>query len=152
MQFESDFAFARGGKLPGLYGGSGASGCEPAVGDEGFSVRFMWRPAGAGEVYAYLPDNTTRCGRSLGRGAWHFAPGRWTELELEVVLNRPAAADGVLRAWADGQLMVEETGVTFRTVEALTVRGIFFSTFFGGSDPSWASPRDQHADFALFAP
>lgn len=30
-------------------------------------------------------------------------------------------------------------------------RGIFFSTFFGGGDPTWATPRDVHADFAAFA-
>jgi hypothetical protein len=28
---------------------------------------------------------------------------------------------------------------------------VFFSTFFGGSDPSWATPRTQHTDFAAFA-
>jgi hypothetical protein len=41
--------------------------------------------------------------------------------------------------------------VQFRTVGSLRIDGLFFSTFFGGGDSSWASPVDQHADFAGFA-
>lgn len=151
VRFEEDFDFARGGKLPGLYGGSGASGCTPAEGDDGFSVRFMWRANGDGEAYAYLPGSNTRCGLSIGRGTWRFAPSRWTVLEQEVVVNRPGAEDGILRVWVDGEPVINETNVNYRTTDSLAVRGIFFSTFFGGSDPSWASPRDQHVDFADFA-
>jgi len=29
--------------------------------------------------------------------------------------------------------------------------GLFFSTFFGGHDPDWASPRDQYVWFSSFA-
>jgi hypothetical protein len=39
----------------------------------------------------------------------------------------------------------------YRTVADLRIDGIFFSTFYGGADPSWAPSTDQHADFAGFA-
>jgi len=32
----------------------------------------------------------------------------------------------------------------------LRIEGLFFSTFFGGGDASWATPRDQYADLAGF--
>jgi hypothetical protein len=35
-------------------------------------------------------------------------------------------------------------------VPQLRIRGLFFSTFFGGSDTTWATPVDQAADFANF--
>jgi hypothetical protein len=32
----------------------------------------------------------------------------------------------------------------------LHIDGVFFSTFFGGNDTSWASPANQTIDFAGF--
>ena len=37
-----------------------------------------------------------------------------------------------------------------RTTDTLQIRGIFFSTFFGGGDPTLATPADACADFAAF--
>jgi len=45
----------------------------------------------------------------------------------------------------------QTTGLTLRTVDDLKIEGVIFSTFFGGGDQSWATPRDQYADFAVFA-
>jgi len=56
--FPSDFDYVKGGKLPGIVGGSdGCSGCkrtEP-LRSECFSARFMWGPNGQGYPYLYLP-------------------------------------------------------------------------------------------------
>lgn len=38
-----------------------------------------------------------------------------------------------------------------RSVPAFGFTGIFFSTFFGGHDPSWATPKDQYMWFKGFA-
>jgi polysaccharide lyase-like protein len=35
----------------------------------------------------------------------------------------------------------------YRVVDNVLVTGLMFSTFFGGHDPSWASPRMQSAFF-----
>lgn len=156
VRFDPGFAFVKGGKLPGLYGGAGPSGGKPVTGRNGFSTRFMWRHGGAGEAYAYYANKREpKYGESIGRGAWYFQPGRWTVLEQEVVLNRPGHADGRLRVWVNGREVVDKGGMMYRTVPDVGVDGLFFSTFFGGSNASWASPREQRirfADFRLYRP
>ena len=150
VRFPEDFDFVKGGKLPGLFGGVGNSGGNIPDGTDGFSTRFMWRRQGEGEVYAYLPTSET-FGTSIGRGAWSFQPGVWHRLEQEVILNHPNRSDGHIRVWVDGRQVIDQGGLTFRTVEELKIDGVFFSTFFGGGDPSWATPRNVYVDFADFA-
>jgi hypothetical protein len=149
VRFPEGFDFVKGGKLPGLYGGAGNSGGEIPDGSDGFSTRYMWRTDGAGEVYAYLPTSQEN-GTSLGRGCWSFAPGTWTSIRQRVRLNTPDESDGRISVWQDDRLVLDRGGLQFRTGDALRVDGLFFSTFFGGGDSSWASPVDQHADFAEF--
>jgi hypothetical protein len=148
LRLGEGFAFARGGKLPGLFGGQAPSGCGAADLARGFSARLMWRAGGEGELYLYAPDRAVRCGDSIGGGSFRLTPGRWAEISQEVVLNRPGAADGVIRLWVDGQRVLERGGLTLRTDATTRVDGLMFSSFFGGADASWASPRDQFADFA----
>ena len=52
--------------------------------------------------------------------------------------------------WLNGVPVLDETGLTFRSDPELRIDGLFFSTFFGGGDASWATPREQYADFADF--
>jgi hypothetical protein len=150
VRLADSFAFVKGGKLPGFYGGRMIGGGHIPDGTDGFSTRFMWRAGGAGEVYAYLPSSVT-WGTSLGRGSFRFATGRWQCLEQELSLNAPGRADGVVRVWLDDRPVFAQEHLTFRTTPALRIEGVFFSTFFGGNDVSWASPVDTHADFADFA-
>jgi hypothetical protein len=150
VRFPPDFDFVKGGKLPGLYGGSVTGGRDIPDGTDGFSTRYMWRAGGEGEVYAYLPTSEEH-GTSLGRGCWSFTPGRWTSIRQRVVLNGPGRSDGRVTVWQDGRQVFESAGLEFRTTGDLRIEGLFFSTFFGGSDTSWASPVDQYADFAGFA-
>lgn len=147
VRFSPGFDFALGGKLPGLAGGEAPRGCGAAELARGFSARLMWRAQGAGELYLYAPDRAARCGDSLGRGAWHFVPMRWADIAQEVILNRPGAADGVVRIWVDGRRVLERRDLMLRETAEVRVNGVLFATFFGGNDPRWASPRDQWADF-----
>jgi hypothetical protein len=150
VRFAPGFDFVKGGKLPGLYGGTEVSGGRIPDGTNGFSTRFMWRTGGQGEVYAYLPSST-EFGTSLGRGSFSFTPGKWHCLEQQVVLNDPGVANGIVRAWLDGALVYENRALVYRTARSLQIEGVFFSTFFGGGDASWAPNRDWTADFAHFA-
>ncbi len=149
VRFEKGFDFVKGGKLPGLYGGRVTSGRKIPDGTNGFSTRYMWRAGGAGEVYAYLPTSVAH-GTSLGRGSWVWPTDVWTEVQQQVTLNHPGQADGAVRVWLNGVLVLTQTGLTFRSDAGLQIDGVFFSSFFGGGDASWASPRDQYADFADF--
>jgi hypothetical protein len=150
VRFPADFDFVKGGKLPGFYGGSQISGGHIPDGTNGFSTRFMWRTGGQGEVYAYLPSST-RFGSSLGRGSWSFARGKWQCIEQELKLNTPGEPNGFVHVWLDGEPVFQTEQLLFRTAASLRVEGVFFSTFFGGGDASWAPPSDTYADFAAFA-
>lgn len=147
VRFAEGFDFVKGGKLPGLYGGEAPSGGEAVDGESGFSMRLMWREEGQGELYPYVVD---REGESLGRGAWRFPTGRWVTVEQELELNDPGKANGVARVWIDGEPVLEQDDLVFRTVPELTIDGLMFSTFFGGTGGEWRTPRDQHVDFAAF--
>jgi hypothetical protein len=150
VRFFEDFQFALGGKLPGLCGGHVFSGGRVPDGTNGFSTRYMWREHGDGELYLYSP-RCSRFGDSIGSGAWRFVPGRWYCLEQHVVLNTPGLADGRVRVCVDGRQVLDAADLLFRTVSTLQITAICFSTFFGGGDPSWASPISTAADFAGFA-
>lgn len=150
VRFPYDFDFVKGGKLPGLYGGTVTSGRHIPNGENGLSTRYMWRAGGAAEVYAYLPTSVAH-GTSLDRGAWHWAPGRWMCAEQAVRLNTPGRSDGTVTVFIDGRQVMSAHGLEFRTADTLHIEGVFFSTFFGGSDTTWATPREQYADFAAFA-
>ena len=149
VRFDDGFDFARGGKLPGLFGGTDNAGCAPASG-RGFSTRYMWSREGMGLLYAYFADRQTRCGTPMGRGTFRFEPGRWHRIQQHLVLNRIGQADGRISIWFDGRLVFLASNLMVRDRGDVAIEGLMFSTFFGGSDPSWASPRDQSIAFRNF--
>jgi hypothetical protein len=118
VRFADGFEFAKGGKLPGLFGGDvrkgrdkipdGLSAGDTPDGKNGFSTRYMWRAEGAGELYAYVrPEcRENRTGKPFKYGvSWKFEgcppfmPGRWYCLEQRVKLNRPGHSDGEIQVW-----------------------------------------------------
>lgn len=149
LRFAPGFDFARGGKLPGLFGGQGHSGGRIPDGSDGFSLRLMWRERGQGEIYAYLPTSRGH-GSSLLRGRFAFTPGRWHAVEQQVRLNTPGRDDGYIRLRLDGREAGVATGLRFRDVPLLRLDGVFVETFFGGNDDSWAARADTHIDLAEF--
>jgi hypothetical protein len=151
VRFADNFGWNKGGKLPGLFGGTCCSGgCVPD-GTNGFSTRYMWRPRGAGEVYAYLDMPSAGHGISIGRGSWVFKTGDWYCIEQAVHLNDPAASDGTITVWVNDSEVLHATGLKFRTIATLQIEGIFFSTFYGGDDATWGAPTTTAADFGAFA-
>ncbi|XP_041378355.1 uncharacterized protein LOC121390574 [Gigantopelta aegis] len=162
IYFAPNFDFVRGGKLPGLYGGSNhCSGGRHS--DDCFSTRFMWRSHGDGEVYAYISPRDEQVpgfcddkhcnsvyGYSLGRGDWRFRRGEWQNIAQYVKLNTPGRTDGVIRVWFNHKLVYEEENVSIRQTDSVKIDGIFFSTFFGGGDSSWASTRDTFTCYKNF--
>jgi len=151
VRFEEDFDFAKGGKLPGLYAGEAPSGGEKVSGKDGWSVRLMWRKEGEGELYEYIYNKKGKYGLSVGRGSFTFPRGRWVDVDLEVVLNEAGRRNGEARLWIDGRPVIEQDDIVYSIEDADHLEGgLMFSTFFGGSSDSWASPKDQHVDFADF--
>ncbi|KAG9121294.1 hypothetical protein FRC07_002789 [Ceratobasidium sp. 392] len=173
--FEKGFQFVKGGKLPGLYGGTNdeeATGCSGGRGRATcWSLRYMWRTAGAGELYAYLPTDAntvnkaaacheggkknTSCdldyGWSLGRGTWKWNPGSWQTIAQKITLNDIGKANGSVETYLDGRKVHTVDGIMIRTRKNAMPRGAMIQSFFGGHDPSWAPSQDQNAYFADFS-
>ncbi|ODN94816.1 alginate lyase [Cryptococcus wingfieldii CBS 7118] len=155
--FDSGFQFNKGGKLPGLYGGTSLSAAKSCSGgrqnDRGdcFSARLMWRTNGAGEIYDYLPvsytDSDSGYGESIDRGAFTWATGEWVTVANRVKLNDVGSANGEQEITINGESKISITGVTFATKDNTKIYGIMAQTFFGGHDSDWASPQDQKAYF-----
>jgi len=169
--FPKGFAFQKGGKLPGIYGGNSA---EEAVSCSGgrrssacFSARLMWRGEGAGEFYTYLPptfaankkvcnvkpqsDCNPTYGASVGRGSFRFATGEWTTVSERVRLNDVGKSNGELELFVNGKSVINVSGLVLRDSGAGKMRGLQMQTFFGGSSPDFASPKNQDVFFSDFS-
>ncbi|XP_046380040.2 uncharacterized protein LOC124151565 [Haliotis rufescens] len=162
VYFDKSFDFRRGGKLPGLFGGwTNCSGGRHS--DNCFSTRFMWRADGDGEVYGYIQDKTHQIdgfcdhvvcnsikGYSMGRGKWRFQRGVWQNIAQSVRLNTPGKTDGSIKVWYNGKLVFTIDQLNIRAKASVDLDGIFFSTFFGGRDSTWAPTHDCYSYFKNF--
>jgi hypothetical protein len=169
--FPEGFEFNKGGKLPGLYGGTSASEAKSCSGgrrsDECFSARLMFRENGMGEMYTYLPPsysaNQAVCnippystcnptyGASVGRGSFTFKPGVRTTVTERVRLNGVGQQDGELEVFVNGQSVINVKGLVLRPSGSGSIYGMQMQTFFGGHSPEYASPVDQNAFFSDFS-
>jgi len=170
--FDKGFAFNKGGKLPGLYGGtslSAAAGCSGGnARDDCFSARMMWRKEGAGELYLYLPPSAkgknkpavcspsnTSCdhgyGWSLGTGKWTWKTGAWQTIAQKVTMNDIGKSNGEIVVYIDGKVVYTASGIQIRTQKNSVPQGIMVQSFFGGHDATWASPKDQSAYFSDYS-
>lgn len=77
VRFAPDFDFAKGGKLPGLFGGEAPRGCLPEELSLGFSARLMWRAQGGGSFTCTLPAAARAAGTASAAapGASFPVPG-----------------------------------------------------------------------------
>ncbi|USN58569.1 MAG: hypothetical protein H6767_00100 [Candidatus Peribacteria bacterium] len=58
--------------------------------------------------------------------------------------------DGLLVVYVDGQEVYRNESMVYRETDDLVVDSVLFSTFFGGSDPTWATPVDTKTYFKNF--
>ncbi len=153
LKFDDGFEFVKGGKIPGFAGGAANTGGEKPDGSDGFSARMMWRGAGKVVQYLYHPDQPTIYGEDLDwvlGGQRVFEPGSWHRVEHRVVMNTPGMSNGLVQAWFDGELALDQQGIRFRDVSDFAIDIFYFSTFFGGSGASWAPTSDQYVTFDDF--
>ena len=140
VRFEDGFDFVKGGKLPGLIGGTGNTGGNRPNGSDGWSGRMMWRRGGDAVQYVYHPDQPGIYGEDF-RWERRFEPGRWHTVEHRFVMNDPRKHDGILQAWFDGQEALYVDDLRFRDVDSFAIDQFYTSTFFGGGDSTWRRPR-----------
>jgi len=154
--FPPEFDFVRGGKLPGLYGGSAPRGGASTDKGDGFSARIMWRENG--EIFQYVywvqKDSNKKWGDDLplvnleaNLEPFKFTRGEWHTLMTRIVMNTPGENDGNITTWFDGKLALSTSGI-FRSKDFnFGIDTFAFTTFFGGNDESWAPKKDEVAYF-----
>jgi hypothetical protein len=153
VRFAPGFDFVKGGKLPGFAGGAANTGGNKPSGRDGWSARMMWREGGHVVQYVYHVDQPTMYGEDFDwnvGGQRVFRPGTWHRVEHRVVINTPGQRDGIVQGWFDGAMALDRRGIRFRDVDAFAIDAFYFSTFFGGSDPTWAAAKDEYVYFDQF--
>ncbi len=158
--FPLGFDFVKGGKLPGLSGGTSPGGGKKSDGSDGFSARIMWREQGQIFKYMYWMERAPekRWGDDL---AWvdingnnkplHFIPGQWHTLKTEIVMNTPGLRDGKITSWFDGKLALLQQGAFRAEGATFRIDNFNFTTFFGGNTPDWAPIKDEVVYFSDFS-
>jgi hypothetical protein len=150
--FEPGFQFIRGGKLPGLGPNNPTTGCQ-STSVAGWSVRLMWRSNGSVQNYVYGQDRPNPCGNGEVSSDTVFTTGQWHAVEIDVQLNSGKGIyDGHVITQVDSVIVLESKEIRLRdsmTEDSLISR-FMFSTFFGGSDISWAPSKPVYARFDNF--
>jgi hypothetical protein len=107
-------------------GGAGADGVT------GYSARVDVANNNIPGFYVYdLPAQAY--GRGVRWAAPRLAPGVWHTVKLEIAMNTPGVANGVLKATLDGVPVFTASAITFRTSPLLHVGSAWFDIYYGGS-------------------
>jgi len=146
IRFDDNYDFSRGGKIPGLAGGSAPTGCVTTSGD-GFSARLMWRQAGRLIGYMYDIDKSEECGTPLMTN-FNFKVNQWHKVKQRVKLNTGRNRDGEVQVWVDGMEQVNTKRPLMAEAPNRRIDVVLFHSFFGGSTTDWAPSRDVTISFS----
>ncbi len=170
VKFKRGFDFVKGGKLPGLAGGTAPTGNAPANGINGWTARMMWRTEHVGKpgkpkekttgVMSYAKFHRSgydHAGRIEDETMFiddhgqftEFTSNRWYDIQQRIRMNTPWQSNGILQIWVDGQLVVDKQDVFFRKNYDLGIDKLYFCTFFGGGY-DWRTSKYETAYFDNF--
>jgi len=167
IEFHAGYDFSTGGKLPGLVGlnkdlkkangnqvypdGCNAEGQGP---DEGFSLRSMFRENGRAIGYFYHQGNPLLngyCGEEIdymhNGEPFSFTPGVSYYVETYAQMNDAHQANGIVRIWVNGQLVLERTDMVLGESRIYDINHMMFYFWHGGSSSSWAPSVDSLMSF-----
>lgn len=155
IMFERGFNFVKGGKLPGLSGGSNPGG--GADSSKGFSARIMWRENGQIEQYVYHPGREGNWGRDLffhnlsskNLELMKFKPGVWHTVKTKIKIKNEFSwkNEGYIVSWLDGKLAIFQAVKLKEWEEKYGIDNLNFCTFFGGNTPEWAPIKEEKVYF-----
>ena len=96
--------------------------------------------------YLYHPNQPYYYGQGF---AWNrkLSDGRWHVLRQCYVMNTVGKSNGIMRAWLDGERVINRTNFVFRLKNDVHVSHLVWSVFRGGATLDWAGKRDGHVDF-----
>ena len=170
VRFAPGFDFVRGGKLPGLAGGTAPTGSTQATGFNGWAGRLMWRTnfngtsgqpqqlTSGGITYAkHTTSGFSGDGRQEDRNFFFnpdgnqtvFVADRWYQITQRIVMNTPGEFDGIQQVWVDGVMVINEQNIRYRLDDSFAIDQMYFSTFYGGND-DWSTSKDEEAFFDDF--
>jgi len=158
IYLEPEFDWGRknqGGKLGFGFGG-GTTPTGGQIKPDGFTSRFMWRGNGDDTariaVYSYASDRSQNIpyGDDHPMTGFDVPVGEWFTLIMEVTANSDVTiADGSLKAWANGQQLVELENIRWQSDgEEPAIEKLLFSTFYGGASIDWAPHNPTHIRFS----
>lgn len=164
VKFAEGFDFVRGGKLPGLAGGTAPTGSKPADGYNGFGARVMWRTEHDGapgapvqskaNLVQYMKHPTSgfnQDGRQEDNLYWtdsegeriEIESGRWYRITTWMRLNDVGRSNGRLKTFLDGKRVLDARRIRFRETNEMNIDVFYFTTFFGGSKDVWGASKDE---------
>lgn len=151
LKLHSQFEFVKGGKMHGLAGGSGTTGCK-TIDPKGWSVRTVWKSGGRPILYIYHQDRSSACGDAFyPPGDFEFQRGKWYRVEVFVKMNtRVGSADGRAKLYIDGEKLIDIQNLNLSGNNNINIDTFLFSTFYGGSNDSWSPSKNTHAYFDNF--
>jgi hypothetical protein len=149
--FQDGFDFVKGGKLPGLAGGTGNTGGLIPNGYDGWSVRFMFKEHGSLCAYIYSVKMEGQFGDKEffkhSGNLIYLKTGTWNTITLNLTMNSPDKEDGIVLCKVNGTEALALDSACFRKTYGLKIDHLLFSCFMGGDDASYAPKQDQ---FLLF--
>ena len=176
VRVSSEFNYVRGGKLPGLVGGTNPRGGMREKESAGFSARIMWRELGALCQYVYFDESSERNhGKNFlwtndGRtnptitdeiwkqlqnskekieGLEYLTPDIWHTIKTHIKMNTPGKEDGMIVSWFDRQKVLD-INLSLRKDISFGIDSFQFVTFFGGNDETWFPEKDEKIYFKDF--
>lgn len=161
VRFDPAMPSFKGGKLPGLTGGTTDAGqVSPCCGRPmkqglGFSTRMMFVGGRQFVPYFYWIDNKRPpingnvYGGPGSGGVYTWIPGNWYFIEEHVKLNTPAgASNGLFEVWINGTKVTTIANTKILGPGAsFSIDHIQFNTYLGGNNSGWYSPKDTYNFF-----
>lgn len=152
VEFDNDFDFVLGGKMPGLAGGSRPTG---GVGPQcsGYSARMMWG-GGTGQpemiLYLYHQGQAGTYGDEISTGIIPQQGQKYCFTQ-HINVGTPGNADGTIEIWVNGVQVINMQNIQLLCAgETWQTDWLLFSTFYGGGTSNWESNQTNTATYSDF--
>jgi hypothetical protein len=96
-------------------------------------------------TYLYHPGQDREYGDNVS-WAKSFKPGVWHTVKQCNVMNTVGKADGELKAWFDGKVVIDQDDVVYRTDPKVHITHFDWSVFRGGNTSDWAGNTTSYVD------
>ncbi|GAA6035011.1 hypothetical protein JCM8097_002142 [Rhodosporidiobolus ruineniae] len=163
--FSENFDWAKGGKLPGLFGGTTDMCTGGKSSTACFSLRLMWQRNASAIIYVYAPQYEEQCDHAgvecyegylteYARGTFTLTAGAYNTLTEVAILNsdpgEKGEANGILALYAGEQLAFRLDNVILRTNASVVFSTLLFSTFYGGCSGDCSPSEETYTYFRNF--